>query len=601
MKQKKIGTTLYVFSEDPYVITEDTDANIIYIQEEVIFDFAKINIPLVSKMKPINYHPVCIKHPEWADYYNDFTVYVEQTTGGTVTAYPTSGDEGEEIQVSHLASERYDFDHWNIVDEDGNDIEVKNGKFLMPASNVTVSAVFIQTVFSITINDAEHGTVTSNKQTASIGETVTLTINPDSDYELDTLTVVDESSNPITVTNNQFIMPASNVTVSATFIINTYTISVGQTTNGSVTSNKQTASAGETVTLTINPDSGYELDTLTVVDESSNPITVTNNQFTMPESNVNVSATFIINYNTQYLTIESQVDNNTLSWKSSNASYVQDIQYSTDKSNWTTVTSTTSGATLSTLNNGDKLYLKGSLLGHNSFLYYESINSSGNFIVYGNIMSLTNGDNFVNTTTLINNFQLVSLFRSSKVTDASNLILPATTLTEHCYREMFKGCTSLITAPKLPATTLVNYCYMNIFGGCTSLVTAPELPATILVKSCYADMFGGCTSLTTAPVLPATTLAQYCYESMFSGCTSLTTAPELPATTLTQNCYSSMFRDCTSLNSITMLATDISASGCLNYWVNNVAATGTFTKAASMTTLPTGGSGIPSGWTVVDA
>lgn len=87
---------------------------------------------------------------------------------------------------------------------------------------------------------------------------------------------------------------------------------------------------------------------------------------------------------------------------------------------------------------------------------------------------------------------------------------------------------------------------------------------------------------------------------MFKDCTSLTTAPELPATTLTENCYDSMFYGCTNLNSITMLATNIYASGCLRDWVQNVAANGTFTKAAEMTTLETGYSGIPSGWTVVD-
>ena len=113
-------------------------------------------------------------------------------------------------------------------------------------------------------------------------------------------------------------------------------------------------------------------------------------------------------------------------------------------------------------------------------------------------------------------------------------------------------------------------------------------------------MFSGCTSLTTAPELPATTLERSCYESMFRGCTALTTAPELPATTLAFTCYDSMFYGCTSLNNITMLATEISAYNCLYTWVKNVAPTGTFTKAASMTTLPEGASGIPSGWTVVD-
>ena len=87
---------------------------------------------------------------------------------------------------------------------------------------------------------------------------------------------------------------------------------------------------------------------------------------------------------------------------------------------------------------------------------------------------------------------------------------------------------------------------------------------------------------------------------MFYGCTSLTTAPELPATTLVSYCYYYIFRDCSKLNKITMLATDISANNCLNNWVNGVSATGTFVKDANMTSLPTGTSGVPSGWTVVN-
>lgn len=88
---------------------------------------------------------------------------------------------------------------------------------------------------------------------------------------------------------------------------------------------------------------------------------------------------------------------------------------------------------------------------------------------------------------------------------------------------------------------------------------------------------------------------------MFNGCSSLTTAPELPATTLVDWCYGYMFLDCTKLNYIKMLATDISATTCLTMWVRGVASNGTFVKNPAMTTLPTGTSGIPSGWTVVDA
>ena len=83
-------------------------------------------------------------------------------------------------------------------------------------------------------------------------------------------------------------------------------------------------------------------------------------------------------------------------------------------------------------------------------------------------------------------------------------------------------------------------------------------------------------------------------------------SPELPATTLAERCYQLMFYDCKKLDNITMLATDISATNCLDDWVDGVASTGTFTKAASLIQgseagqIPTGISGIPEGWTVVN-
>ena len=182
---------------------------------------------------------------------------------------------------------------------------------------------------------------------------------------------------------------------------------------------------------------------------------------------------------------------------------------------------------------------------------------------------------------------LIGLFAGTKVTDSDlNHILPKNNNEKYC----------------LPVTTLAISCYSNMFNGCTGLTTAPELPATTLAKECYYYMFHNCTSLTTAPtVLPATTLAKECYDSMFRGCTSLTTAPELPATTLANYCYNYMFSNCSKLNYIKMLATDISASYCLYNWVSSVSSTGTFIKNAAMTSLPTGTSGIPSGWTVQDA
>ena len=207
-------------------------------------------------------------------------------------------------------------------------------------------------------------------------------------------------------------------------------------------------------------------------------------------------------------------------------------------------------------------------------------------------------------TTLVESCYEYMFYKCTSLTVAPEL--PATTLTEFCYNRMFYNCTSLTVAPELPATTLAESCYRSMFYNCTNLTTAPELPATTLAEYCYLQMFNGCTSLTAAPKLPATTLFANCYYEMFRGCTSLTAAPELPAATLVNWCYNRMFYGCTNLSNITMLATDISASGCLNDWVSGVASSGTFTKEASLIQgsetgqIPTGTSGIPESWTVVN-
>ena len=150
--------------------------------------------------------------------------------------------------------------------------------------------------------------------------------------------------------------------------------------------------------------------------------------------------------------------------------------------------------------------------------------------------------------------------------------LPATKLAYECYFGMFYGCKSLTAAPELKATTLADNCYSSMFQGCTSLTAAPELKATTLVDNCYSSMFQGCKSLTAAPELPATKLADYCYQQMFRGCTSLTSAPELKATTLAISCYSIMFYGCTKLSTVTMLAPSdqiSKASDCCYYWLYN--------------------------------
>ena len=266
-------------------------------------------------------------------------------------------------------------------------------------------------------------------------------------------------------------------------------------------------------------------------------------------------------YDTQYLTFEA-IDNGTSFQFNQNG-----LEYSLDDgSTWNSL-----GASVDTpsLNTGDKIMFRGNMSITKGYGIGQ-FSSNGHFNIEGNPLSLVDDTNFADITDFTGMNQIFfQLFYGTDVVDASNLALPATTLSQDCYTSMFEGCTSLVTAPELPAETLASSCYEYMFQDCTSLTTAPELPAETLASSCYSAMFQGCTNLKTAPELNATTLAQSCYQNMFNGCTSLVTAPALPATTLAEYCYNRMFNGCRSLTTAPKLPATTLARNCYCYMFQN--------------------------------
>gem|GEM_PF-5423462 len=119
---------------------------------------------------------------------------------------------------------------------------IAGGRALVPATTVTskdfqkylvLEFLPASTVYGVTVDSAENGSVTADKTTAAEGETVKLTVTPDEGYELDTLTVKDTGGVEITLAeDNSFTMPASGVTVSATFKVPgpaKYPVWVGET------------------------------------------------------------------------------------------------------------------------------------------------------------------------------------------------------------------------------------------------------------------------------------------------------------------------------------------------------------------------------------
>ena len=340
---------------------------------------------------------------------------------------------------------------------------------------------------------------------------------------------------------------------------------------------------------------------------------------------------------TQYFYVEDITGNaNTVTIKkrTSDAPTVV-VYYSTDQTNWTSMGGTsTSGITATVPANG-RLYLKATTdAWRYQYLYdWNTVDFGGYANIGGNIMSLLYGDNFQNQTVLNQPYTFGELFSdNTNLCWITNLVMPATTLTNYCYICMFQNCTNLRNGDngnyydRLPAATLTHGCYEAMFNGCTSMENPMAMPFrnVVMAYSSCMSMYQGCTSLQHGGIFNSYTLAPNCMEFMFKGCTTFT-RPYLPAdSTLVSNCYNSMFEDCTgitwaylrdtdtvlvegcyanmfkgctSLNRIKCYAQDISASGCLNNWLSGVSATGDFYNNGAAT-FPTGASGIPSGWTV---
>ena len=312
-----------------------------------------------------------------------------------------------------------------------------------------------------------------------------------------------------------------------------------------------------------------------------------------------------IDYSQEYLTITSLADSNDITWVANSSSYTRTIEWSVDKITWTSITSATSSNTITTLNTGEKLYLRGTNTTYcSSGTNYTAIRSVDNkqFNVSGNILSLIYGDNFMNYTAFSSGERHVSqLFRNSNVVNASNLILPKTST--RSFQSLFMNCSDLIYPPTVTDTNIAAYAAINaMFYGCTALVDASNVMpnVTTLSSECCGQMFYGCTSMVKGPTQINANIPQGACNQMFKGCTSLIKAPDLLGTSVASYGCNQMFDGCTSLNYVKCMATSKSGSSNFTSWLNGVASSGTFVKDANSTLFPSGTSGIPSNWTVIN-
>ena len=177
----------------------------------------------------------------------------------------------------------------------------------MPAGDLTVKALWSANSYAITY-DLDGGTAEGNPDSYTI-ETENITLNAPTKAGY---TFTGWSGTGLTGENNMTVTIEKGSIGDRSYTAHwrynggggnssspSYPVSVpDKTDHGSVTVSPKNASKGDTVTITVKPDSGYVLETISVTDKNNNDLKLTDKgngkyNFTMPGSKVEVKVTFM--------------------------------------------------------------------------------------------------------------------------------------------------------------------------------------------------------------------------------------------------------------------------------------------------------------------
>ena len=218
---------------------------------------------------------------------------------GGVTADKTSARKGDTVTLTITPDKGYQLKELTVTPELTLDGSGSARTFTMPENDVEISATFEPAPLTGTV--AVTGTARSGETlTASVtGSNNTGTLSyqwnadgePITDAKGESYTLTDaEVGKKITCEVKSDVQTGSITSKEMGPVAKVYAITIDpDIEDGSVTADKTVATAGETVTLTVTPDKGYQLKELTVTPDT---VVITDNTFTMPESDVEISAVF---------------------------------------------------------------------------------------------------------------------------------------------------------------------------------------------------------------------------------------------------------------------------------------------------------------------
>ncbi len=218
------------------------------------------------------------------------TASANPTNGGNVSGGGTFYS-GTSCTLTATANTGYAFTNWT---KNGAQVSTNpTYTFTVTAAGTYVANFAQLTAHSVTCSEVENGSISANVNTAYPGDIVTLTATANSGYFFSEWNVRDANNNSIAVTNNQFTMPNSDVTVSATFVSGS-TVTIAEVEHGTVTASALNAVPGTTITLTATPETGYNLSSWIVfkTGDVREGVAVTGNSFVLPAYDVTVVGVF---------------------------------------------------------------------------------------------------------------------------------------------------------------------------------------------------------------------------------------------------------------------------------------------------------------------
>ena len=207
------------------------------------------------------------------------TVTVNCGEHGTVTPATADYAIGTEVTLTVTPDEGYRVKSAAL---DGNAVTLTNGTYTFTVTADCVFAVEFEEIpassATVTVNCGEHGTVTPATADYAIGTSVTLTITPDSGYQVKSATL---DGKTVTLTNGTYTF---TITADCVFAVEFEEIPAGNATvtvkcgeHGTVTPATADYPIGTEVTLTVTPDSGYQVKSAAL---DGNAVTLTNGTYT---------------------------------------------------------------------------------------------------------------------------------------------------------------------------------------------------------------------------------------------------------------------------------------------------------------------------------